>query len=830
MSNDINPQGNQQPVQQGMSPEQSFKISQVPLNAGADEEEGINLRDFFVKCLSNWKWFVISILACLFLAGFYILKTPKTYTRTASVVVKDEESGASSSISQSLSDLGLFQTSSNVANELLAFQSPALIGDVVERLGLQTNYSYKRRLRPVTLYGDSLIVVADFVGMAKTDGASFKLDILGKGKAKIYDLIHGPEKYDEEYEFTLGDTVKTPAGPIVVTPGPNYKTEFDYTIHISRMPLATAITAYQAKVTAALADDDATVIDFTMQDVCVPREVNFLNTLIDIYNEKWIDDKEQMAVATSNFINDRLAVIERELGNVDSDIANYKGENLLPDVAQASEMFMTNVNENNKRQLEVSTQIAILQYVVEYMEDPANNLKLLPSNAGIEKTATAVNEQIKLYNEEILNRQQLLTTTGESSPLVKDCDLNINSMKGALIATINQQIRAYQTELNTLIRNDRENNQKIATSPSQAKYLLSVERQQKVKEELYLFLLQKREENELSLAFTPSNIRVITPPMGPILPTAPVTRNIMLIAFVIGLLLPAIVIFIADNLNNRVRSRADLENMSAPFIGEIPEAHVSNYRLKRWKRQWRDFMGKGSKLEEAPQLLVHAHGRSIINESFRMVRSNLEFITRRPGNKVIMVTSFNPGSGKSFISLNLSAALAVKKKGSRILMIDLDLRRASLSRAIDDRSKGISNYLSEDIQDIHSVIKPTTCEGLYLIPVGAIPPNPAELLYSDRLQNALDELKAEYDLIILDCPPAEIVADTTIITPLADITLFVLRAGLLDRRLLPELNNIYASHRYNNLLVLLNGTTAAGSSYKRYSYYSYYSSRKEKEQ
>lgn len=232
-------------------------------------------------------------------------------------------------------------------------------------------------------------------------------------------------------------------------------------------------------------------------------------------------------------------------------------------------------------------------------------------------------------------------------------------------------------------------------------------------------------------------------------------------------------------------------------------------------------------MEEAPKLLVHAHGRSVLNEAFRMVRSNLEFVTRNGKDRVVMVTSFNPGSGKSFISLNLGAALAVKRKESRILIIDLDLRRASLSRIVDNHSRGISDYLSESVDDVRTLIQPTDCEGLFLLPVGTIPPNPSELLYSDRLQQLLGMMRAEYDYVILDCPPVEIVADTTIVTPLADITLFVMRAGLMDRRLLPDLNYIYDTHRFNNLLVLLNGTTAAGAPYRRYVYSNYYSSKKE---
>ncbi len=329
-------------------------------------------------------------------------------------------------------------------------------------------------------------------------------------------------------------------------------------------------------------------------------------------------------------------------------------------------------------------------------------------------------------------------------------------------------------------------------------------------------------ENELSLAFTPYNTRVITPPMGSLKPSSPVTRNIMLVALVIGLLIPAIILFLSETLNNRLSSRADLEGVKAPFIGEIPEEVTSKNRINRWRRRWRDTIGKESRIEEAPTLIVKPHGHSLLNESFRMVRSNLEFMTRGGKNKIAMITSFNPGSGKSFVTLNLGATMAIKHKDVKVLIIDMDLRRASLSKVVGNYAPGVSDYLSEATDDIRKLIRPTSQEGLYMIPVGTVPPNPTELLYSTRMQVMLDKLREEYDLILLDCPPADIVADSTIITPLADMTIFILRAGLLDRRLLPELNKMYDNHRFNNLMVVLNGTTSVATPYRRYAYHNKY--------
>ena len=808
--------------------QQSHPSPLTPPDTSSDQNDdsgSIDIRDFFVKCLINWKWFVISIIFCLGCAGLYMLRTPKIYTRTASVMIKDEQTNPQG-ISSALSDLGLFQTSSDVANEVLAFQSPALIGDVIKTLGLETSYTYRKFLRPVPLYADSMVVKVEFPDLTLNEGVSLKLRLKGEGKAEITTLTYDREDYDDNVEITLGDTVKVGPVRLVVTPGPNYSADFDHKIGVSRMPLPAAIEFYKKKLNITLASDDATVIDFTINDESVARANDILNTLIDLYNKLWVQQKEEIAVATSKFIDDRLAMIQQELGDVDSDIADYKGEHLVPDLEVASGLYMQDANENTKKQVEVSTQIAIIQYLADYMQSPLNKDALLPANSGIENPG--ITRQIEEFNTKQLERTNLLTTTGVNSPLIKDRDTSLTNIKNALVASLRNQEQALKTQLSSLIKSDRATNAKIASSPGQAKYLLSVERQQKVKESLYLFLLQKREENELSLAFTPYNTRIITPPFGPLKPTAPIKSRILLMALVIGLFLPAVIIFINENMNGRVRSREDLEGLRAPLLGEIPEAvNSKSNRFKRISRRWRDLLGKSSVVESAPELFVHEHGRSILNESFRMLRANLEFVTRQRGPQVLMTTSFNPGSGKSFITLNLAASVALKRKGRKVLVIDLDLRRGSLSRVLTDHSRGISDYLSESTDDVRPYIQESKCKGLYILPVGTIPPNPSELLYSDRLQRLLETLKGEYDHIFLDCPPADVVADATIITPLCDTTIFVVRAGLLDRRMIPELDRIYMTHRFNSLLVVLNGTTLHDTPYRRYAFNNYYLSKKE---
>jgi capsular exopolysaccharide synthesis family protein len=348
-----------------------------------------------------------------------------------------------------------------------------------------------------------------------------------------------------------------------------------------------------------------------------------------------------------------------------------------------------------------------------------------------------------------------------------------------------------------------------------------------VKEALYLFLLQKREENELSQAFTAYNTRVVTSPTGSMFPTSPKRKVILLGAFLLSLLIPLILIYLREKMNSKVRGRKDIEKLTAPFVGEIPQYG------KKPKRQWFSLIKnkletvkekptkEETPKEEAPKILVKPGSRNIINEAFRVVRTNMEFMAGSDATaKVIMLTSANPGSGKTFLTMNIATSFAIKEK--RVIAIDLDMRRASLSEYVGKPKQGVSDFLNGSVEHWQDVMVPVEgYDHLSVIPVGTMPPNPAELLFSPRLQQLLDDLRQQYDLIFLDCPPVEIVADASVVAKWADMTVFVIRAGLMERELLPVIEGYYKDKKFNNMSVLLNGTTAAGSryGYHRYGYH-----------
>lgn len=338
--------------------------------------------------------------------------------------------------------------------------------------------------------------------------------------------------------------------------------------------------SYTQKLWAELGNEDATIINLSIDDASVQKAEDILNTLIEVYNEKWIQDKNQIAVSTSRFIGERLGVIENELGHVDENISSYKSEHLLPDVQAASNLYMSQSAENKKEIQALTNQLTTAQYIRRELNSKEMN-QPLPTNSGIANVN--IESQIGEYNKIVLDRNRLIANSSEKNPLVKDLGNSMQSMKRTILQSVDNLIVSLNTQIRSIRQQEVATTQQLASNPSQAKYLLSVERQQKVKEELYLYLLQKREENELSQAFTAYNTRVITAPRGSALPTAPNKKNILLVAFALGLLVPAVIIFMQENMNTKVRGKKDLENLSVPYLGEIPL--YSNNKKKKNKSQ-----------------------------------------------------------------------------------------------------------------------------------------------------------------------------------------------------------------------------------------------------
>lgn len=785
---------------------------------GKPADDFIRIQDLWSMFVPKWYWFAISLFITLTIAVLYLLSTPPIYTRTAAILVKDNsKSSSSTSAMNDFSDLGIFKSNTNINNELLTLKSPTLMTEVVNRLGLNETFTIRKGLKNVDLYKVSPVTIT-FCDKIEVP-LSFTIKFSSKEAFAISELEISGEDIGETLSAQMGDSIQTSAGIMIVSPTQEFTDAFIGTsIRYVRGSVRAAVDTYSNALVAELGNEDATIINLSINDTSIRKAEDILNTLIEVYNENWIRDKNQIAVSTSQFISDRLGVIESELGHVDENISSYKSKHLLPDVQAASSLYMAQSAENNKELSTLNNQLSTAQYIRRELNTKQLD-QTLPANSGI--VSANIETQISEYNNLVLDRNRLIANSSEKNPLVKNMASSLQSMQRTIIQSVDNLIVSLNTQIRSLRRQEEATTNRLASNPNQAKYLLSVERQQKVKEELYLYLLQKREENELSQAFTAYNTRLITAPRGSMFPTAPRKMNILLVAFAVGLLVPAVGIFMKENMNTKVRGRKDLENLSIPFIGEIPQYSGT-------KKKWWEF--KHRKRQDMKTIVVNEGNRNIINEAFRVLRSNMDFMASKDNNQhVFVLTSFNPGSGKSFLAINIAISFAIKKK--KILVIDGDLRHRTVSSYVDSPNKGLSDYLNNQIEDWKEII--VSYKGytnLHILPIGTIPPNPTELLEDSKLSMLIEALRPEYDYIFIDCPPVDIVADAQIIEKWADRTIFVVRSGLLDRSMLSELENMYTGKRFKNLSMILNGTESTGGRYGyrygyHYGYASYYGSK-----
>lgn len=785
---------------------------------GKPADDFIRIQDLWSMFVPKWYWFAISLFITLTIAVLYLLSTPPIYTRTAAILVKDNsKSSSSTSAMNDFSDLGIFKSNTNINNELLTLKSPTLMTEVVNRLGLNETFTIRKGLKNVDLYKVSPVTIT-FCDKIEVP-LSFTIKFSSKEAFAISELEISGEDIGETLSAQMGDSIQTSAGIMIVSPTQEFTDAFIGTsIRYVRGSVRAAVDTYSNALVAELGNEDATIINLSINDTSIRKAEDILNTLIEVYNENWIRDKNQIAVSTSQFISDRLGVIESELGHVDENISSYKSEHLLPDVQAASSLYMAQSAENNKELSTLNNQLSTAQYIRRELNTKQLD-QTLPANSGI--VSANIETQISEYNNLVLDRNRLIANSSEKNPLVKNMASSLQSMQRTIIQSVDNLIVSLNTQIRSLRRQEEATTNRLASNPNQAKYLLSVERQQKVKEELYLYLLQKREENELSQAFTAYNTRLITAPRGSMFPTAPRKMNILLVAFAVGLLVPAVGIFMKENMNTKVRGRKDLENLSIPFIGEIPQYSGT-------KKKWWEF--KHRKRQDMKIIVVNEGNRNIINEAFRVLRSNMDSMASKDNNQhVFVLTSFNPGSGKSFLAINIAISFAIKKK--KILVIDGDLRHRTVSSYVDSPNKGLSDYLNNQIEDWKEII--VSYKGytnLHILPIGTIPPNPTELLEDNKLSMLIEALRPEYDYIFIDCPPVDIVADAQIIEKWADRTIFVVRSGLLDRSMLSELENMYTGKRFKNLSMILNGTESTGGRYGyrygyHYGYASYYGSK-----
>ena len=785
------------------------------------KDEFISIKDLWYLSLYHWPWFAISLVLCLSAGIYYLKTTSKVYLREASVLIKQEGKGNSTMRDQSeeFSDIGFLLNKTNIYNEQRHLQSLDILMEVSRQLSLNVRYTLRQSLLDQPLYGAQLPFEVVFPEGSEDLQGGFDIFVSEYGGFTLSDfLIDGIEQHAESVTLTLdGEPKTTPLGLLSIRRNsPTAQSLVGEIVHVSHTSLLSAANSIRSNLKLKISEDKSTIIDLEYRDVSIRRAEDVLNSIVSVYNQKGVNDKQQLMRSTSQFIDERLRLIEQELSTVDSDISNFKSAHGITDIQAASNLYLDQYSHSDAEILRLNNQLSIAQYIRDFLTDKKKSHTLLPANSGLSNTS--IQSQIQSYNTQLLQLNSHLSYTSAQNPLIGNMESQLTAQREGVMQSLNNEIEALSLQLSSYEQYSGDASAKIESNPDQAKYLLSVERQQKVKESLYLYLLQKREENDLSQSFVTFNGQLLDMPHGAPTPVSPNGRNIIFAAFFLGLLIPLVVVFVQENMNGSVRGRQDLEGrVTMPLLGEVPlYIEPSKAKLLRFNRKYR---------HAVREILVKPDNRNMLNEAFRVIRTNIEFMTASLSSgqgTVFTIVSYQPDSGKTFISSNLGAALSIMNH--RVLLIDGDLRHASLSAYIQSTERGISDYLGSCIQDIHEVIVPhPDFSSLDILPVGSIPPNPTELLSNPRFSQLIQQLRNEYEYILIDCPPADLIADASIIEQYSDRTIFVLRIGLFDREMLETLENDYKDNRYHQLSLILNGSTSGRryNSRYRYAYSSY---------
>ena len=764
------------------------------------------MEDLIKEIFRKWYWFAFSIFICLCAGVYYIKTTPKIYKRDATILVKDSRKGGANEIMAFQDILGTGRR--NVDNELFVLQSRRLMEEVVDRLGLAVRYVQLGTLTDTDLYHHSpikAIVVDDF----EDKSCGFDVTLLGGDRISVTNFAAKEVEKRKDRNFVVegkfGDVLSTPIGNIIIEKMEFMNPEFEnQTIRVGKGSRKTVASSYRKAVESAVANKQSSIITLTINDNVPQRAEDILNTLIEVYNNDAIRDKQKVAEVTAEFIDERLAIISKDLGAVDEEIEKFKKANKLFNLEAEAKHIMTESSTFKAEGLSIESQLHIAEYINNYLNDESKVYSLIPITSSFSGVSgSALNTQIGEYNKALLQRERLVSEGSTSNPVVIDMDHNLAAMRNSILSALSSHISTLKIQLKNIRSEENKTDRRISVAPSQEKHYLSIARQQRIKEELYLYLLNKREENSLTLAITESNARIVDPAFGSPRPVAPRSLILMFAALIVGFLIPFAVIYLRLTMGHMVKSRSDIERyLSAPYIGDIPTANNNA------------MSNKG--------IAVRENGRDSISESFRMLRTNLNFMNLDSDHKTKVIQSLStlPHAGKTFISTNLAMTLAMS--GKKVLLVDLDLRRRTLSKRFGHRgdANGVSAYMSGSVTDLRSIISNSGLhDNLDMMYAGLQPPNPAEMLMSSKLDDMIAQLRDMYDYVVIDSVPAMSVADGIITNRLADICLYVIRENYSDIRQLPDVERLYVDKRIKNMCIILNGSTPKrGYGYYTYSY------------
>lgn len=763
-------------------------------NSSNRNEQGINLIDLLVYFASQWKWFLLSILVCGGIAWYSYARSPLVYFRSATVIIKDPSNKTSTT---GLDRFDNIINKVNVANEILQFRSKKLMREVVQRLHADISYQVEDGLRNNELYTQSPVLLSFPDALPEQH---FALTVTPKDTNSVILSDFSGIEAASSLTIPMNDTVTLGKGMRVVATPTNYYAQswLGTAIRVQKLPVESMVNYYKGALGIQQEEEESSILTLALKDGSAARAEDVLNTLINVYNEEAVKDKNQVAVNTANFINERLIIIENELGGVESELESFKQRNQIVDIASSAGMYMSESQKYNTDALELETQLRLANFIKDYLTDPAKETDLIPSNTGIGDMN--IESQISLYNTAKLKRDRLIDDSSENNPVVQELNNSLRAMKQNIIRAVDNMIVSLNVQRSDAQSREMRAQNRVTAIPAKERQLLSIERQQKVKEALYLYLLNKREENALSQAMADNNARVIDGAEGSNAPISPNRNRILLLGILVGVAIPGLACLAILFMDTRVHSRKDFEGVvNVPFLGEIPQDKAEGKR-----GGMKDSSAPGSK-----------EANSTVSEAFRILRTNMGFMARKDTpQQVIILTSLNEGAGKTFIAKNLGMSLALAKK--RVILMDMDIRRGTLSRKFHLHKTGLTNYLADTDLTTDDIIQHQ--DGFDIIAAGAVAPNPAELLMDKRLDELVGELRKRYDYIVVDSVPVGVIADAAISNRIADLTLFVARAGRLDRRQLPDIELLYEENKLHNMALVLNGADLR----RRYGYYGYY--------
>lgn len=750
-----------------------------------------NLREIIEQYTRYWYWFILGLIIALVGAFIYLRYSTKFYESRATVIIKDERSGGGPAELAALSELGGFFSrfnTSKVENELAIFNSKRIISEAVSALNLHITYEAIGTIKTSELYEYKPFIVQYLTLNDSTKNRpipTLTVEVLSNTEFK---LENQARSIDGTYKF--GNRIVLPFGEIIVIPNLNDPVTFENfigrSVSVLHRPINDVALAYQRRIDVINEVKNGNVVELSLQSPVPVKAEDFINELIFQYNKDAISDRGQVAQKTSNFIDSRLEIISRELDSVERNKEEFKSKNRLTDIQAEAQLILENVSEFSKEQLDVSTNLELTNAMITYMEGTSDD-DLLPANIGLEGEEIA--KTVNNYNQLILQRNKLLRTSTAKNPVVVNINNQIEQIRSNILSSLQNTSQSLKIAMRDLNFQESTLNSRISQVPTKEKIFRGIERQQTIKEQLYLFLLQQREEASISLAVTAAKAKIVDRAYSSKAPVSPNKPIIYLGALLAGLLVPFVTMYGLNLLNTKVANRRDVEIVlgSVPILGEIP------------------------KLKKGEEELIQVNDRSILAESFRILRTNLQYLfvnKLKTGDvaKTIFVTSTIKGEGKTFAAFNLALTLALT--GKKVALVGADIRNPQLHRYLPKEkrtSKGLTEYIIDKELNVRDLASTSVYnENLCIVLSGVIPPNPAELLMEDRTSSFFAELKEAYDFVIVDTAPSMLVTDTILINNFADITLYVIRANYTDKKLLEFPLDAINDGRLSNVAVVLN--------------------------